>query len=210
MTTVLDAPAGAPAPARRRPSRRGTTLTIGVLLLGALALLAVAVLRSAPGMVRFDHVTPAFGGSAPVVTLPDYGISGTYVVGYEHGGTARMTLPVHNSGPLPVTVTSLDLGGGVAPLLAVQDVVGLPLSLSPGETGSVEVTAELANCRYFHEREVQYYEDLTLGFSVLGQESTRTVAYDRPVMVHSPMIVGCPDRKLNRQADNRTDLTGAA
>jgi hypothetical protein len=195
---------------RRRPARRGTALTIGVLLLGAVALLAVAVLRAAPGMVRFDHVAPVFGGSAPVVTLPDYGISGTYVVGYEHGATARMTLPVHNSGPLPVTVTSLDLGGGVAPLLAVQDVVGLPLSLGAGETGTVEVTAELANCRYFHEREVQYYEDLTLGFSVLGQESTRTVAYDRPVMVHSPMIVGCPDRKLNRQADDRTDLTGAA
>jgi hypothetical protein len=28
-------------------------------------------------------------------------------------------------------------------------------------------------------------------------------------MVHSPMIVGCPDRKLNRQADDRTDLSGA-
>lgn len=210
MTALLDAAADAPASPRRRPSRRGTALVIGVLLIGAVALLAVAVLRAAPGMVRFDHVTPVFGGTAPAVTLPDYGIAGTYVVGYEHGETARLTLPVRNSGPLPVTVTSLDLGGGVAPLLVVQDVEGLPLSLGPGETGKVEVTAELANCRYFHEREVQYYEGLTLGFSVLGQGSTRTVAYDRPVMVHSPMIVGCPERKLNRQADDRTDLTGAA
>jgi hypothetical protein len=120
-----------------------------------------------------------------------------------------MTLPVRNSGPLPVTVTSLDLGGGVAPLLAVRGVEGLPLSLGAGETGTVEVTAELANCRFFHEREVQLYEDVTLGFSVLGRDSTRTVAYDSPLMVHSPMIVGCPDRKLNRQADDRTDLSGA-
>jgi len=210
VTTLLDAPASAPAPHQRGPSRRGTALTIAVLLLGAVALLAVAVLRAAPGTVRFDQVAPVFGGSAPVVTLPDYGLSGTYVVGYEHGGTARMTLPLRNRGPLPVTVTSVDLGGGVAPLLAVRDVGGLPLSLGPGQTGTVEVTAELANCRFFHEREVQYYEDLTVGFSVLGQESTRTLAYDRPVLVHSPMIVGCPERKLNRQADDRRDLTGAA
>lgn len=38
---------------------------------------------------------------------------------------------------------------------------------------------------------------------------TRFVPYDRLVMVHSLMIVGCPERKLNRQADNRSDLTRA-
>ena len=208
MTALLDAPAGAPAAESRR-SRRGTAVLIAVLLLGAVAMLAVAVLRAAPGMVRFDHVSPVFGGTAPVVTLPDYGLQGTYVVGYEHGETARMTLPIRNSGRLPVTVTEVELDGGVAPLLKVRDVSGLPLSLGAGETGNVEVTAELANCRYFHEREVQYYEDVTVGFSVLGQESVRSVALDRPITVHSPMIVGCPDRKLNRQADDRNDITGA-
>jgi hypothetical protein len=35
------------------------------------------------------------------------------------------------------------------------------------------------------------------------------VPFDRPLLVHSPMIVGCPDRKLNRQADNRKDLLQA-
>jgi hypothetical protein len=29
-------------------------------------------------------------------------------------------------------------------------------------------------------------------------------------MVHSPMIVGCPDRQLDRQGNDRSDLTDAA
>lgn len=208
MTAVLDAPAQMPAP-RRVSSRRRSGWLIAVLLLGAVAMLALAVLSAAPGLTRFEQVAPVFGGTAPVVTLPDYDVGGTYVVGYEHGATARLTLPVRNSGPLPVTVTSVDLGGGVAPLLDVRDVTGLPMALGPGETGRLEVTAVLANCRFFHEREVQYYEQVELGFSVLGQQSSRSVALDRTLLVHSPMIVGCPERKLNRQADNRSDLTGA-
>jgi hypothetical protein len=80
----------------------------------------------------------------------------------------------------------------------------------PGETGRFEVTAVLGNCKFFHEREVQNFSSIDLGFSVLGQEGTRTVALDRPLMVHSPMIVGCPDRLLNRQGNDRSDLTDAA
>lgn len=209
MKALLDAPPE-PRAVDRPPASGRTRALVAVLLIAALALLAVAVLRAAPGMARFDRVTPLFAGTAQAATLPTYGLQGTYVVGYEHGATARLSLPIRNGGPLPVTVTSVNLGGGVAPLLAVRDVSGLPLSIGPGETGTVEVTAELANCRYFHEREVQYYADLELDFSVLGQQSTRSIAYDRPIMVHSPMIVGCPDRQLNRQADNRRDLTGAA
>jgi hypothetical protein len=131
-------------------------------------------------------------------------------VGYEHGVTTRMSLPISNTGLLPVTVTSVDLGGGVAPLLEVREVTGLPLSIGGGDTGTVELTVELANCRYFHEREVQHYASLDIGFSVLGREGSRSVSYDRPLLVHSPMIIGCPDRKLDRQADNRRDLTGSA
>jgi hypothetical protein len=181
-----------------------------VLLLGALAMLAVAVLRAAPGLARFDEVTPAFSGAAQTITLPTYGPEGMYVVGYDHGTTTRMSLPIRNGGPLPITVTSVDFGGGVAPLLAVRDVRGLPLSIGPGQTGTVEVTAELGNCKYFHEREAQLYDGVELGFSVLGRQSSRTVAYDRPIMVKSPMIVRCPDRKIDRQANDRRDLTGAA
>jgi hypothetical protein len=183
------------------------------LVVAAVALLALAGLRTAAGATSLSAGTAAFGGTAPVVTLPDYGPQGMHVVGYEHGATTRITVPVRNDGLLPVTVTSAALDGGVAPLLAVREVAGLPLTLGPGETGKVDVTAELANCRYFHEREVQNYAGVELRFDVLGGlggQGTQTVAFDRPLMVHSPMIVGCPDRLLNRQGNDRSDLTDAA
>ena len=131
-------------------------------------------------------------------------------VGYEHGATARLTLPITNDGLLPLTVTSVDLGGGVAPLLEVQGVGGLPLSVPPGATREVEVTATLANCKFFHEREAQQLPTVRIGFSVLGQQGVRDVPYDRPLLVRSPMIVGCPDRLLDRQRNDRTDLVRAS
>lgn len=208
MTVVLDAPAAA-APTLRPASRRGSRGLVALLALGALALLALAGFRAAQESLAFEPVTPVFGGSAPAVTLPTYGAKGMYVVGYEHGETARISLPITNDGPLPVTVRSVGIGGGVAPLLLVREVTGLPLALGPGEEGVVEVTAELANCRFFHEREVQTFASFEIGVSLLGQERTRTVGYDRPIMVHSPMLVGCPDRKLNREENDRSDLVRA-
>lgn len=208
MTAVLDAPA-APGVAPRPPvPRRVLLLTTGLLSAGV-ALLVVSLLSYAPSAVRIGPVAPVFSGTAPQVTLPTYGLRGMHVLGYEHGASAVLTLPVHNGGVLPMTVTSVDLGGGVAPLLEVADVRGLPLSVPPGATRSLEVRATLANCKFFHEREVQNYPSLRLGFSVLGEQGMRDVPYDRPLMVHSPMIVGCPDRLLDRQADDRSDLLRA-
>jgi hypothetical protein len=205
VTALLDAPAGAPtSPARRPP--RGARLALAALLTGALALFVIAAVAAAPGLVRIAPVALSFSGQAPQVTLPTYGVQGMHVVGYEHGATTTLSLPVHNTGRLPMTVTSVDLGGGLKPLLDVRDVRGLPLTVAPGATGTVEVTAELANCKFFHEREVQNYPTVQLGFSVLGRPSTRAVPYDRPLMVHSPMIVGCPDRLLDRQGNDRSDL----
>lgn len=208
MTTVLDAPAEA-APAPRQPSRGTSRALVGVLALGALALLALAGFRAAQESLAFEPVTPVFGGSAPAVTLPTYGTKGMYVIGYEHGETARISLPIRHDGPFPVTVEDVDLGGGIAPLLVVREVTGLPLSLGPGEEEVVEVTVELANCRFFHEREVQNFASFRVDVSLLGQHQTRVVEYDRPIMVHSPMLVGCPDRKLDREANDRSDLTRA-
>lgn len=202
MTAVLTTPPVAPpvqAP-RRRWLRPVLLAAVIGLVLGA------GGVRAALSSVGFDPLAPAFAGTAPVTTLPSYGLKGMHVVGYEHGATTRLTLPVRNHGILPVTVTTLDLDTGVAPLLSVRDVAGLPLSLGPGERGELVVTAELANCRYFHERQVQTYSGVVLGVDVLGRGLTRTVAFDRPLLVHSPMIVGCPDRKLDRQADDRRDL----
>ena len=208
MTALLEAPPEV-TPAPRRPAPRRALVLVAGLAAAAVALLVVAGLNAASGAVRIAPVTPAFGGDAPQVTLPTYGLQGMHVVGYEHGATAQLTLPITNDGLLPMTVTSVDLGGGVAPLLEVSGVQGLPLSVPPGATREVEVTATLANCKYFHEREVQNYPSVRIGFSVLGQDGVRDVPYDRPLMVHSPMIVGCPDRLLDRQANNRSDLLRA-
>lgn len=208
MTTVLDAPA-LPDLATRPPVPRRVLLLTSGLLSAGIALLVVSLLSYAPSTVRIAAVAPTFTGTAPQVTLPTYGLQGMHVIGYEHGASAVLTLPIRNRGVLPLTVTSVDLGGGVAPLLEVVDVRGLPLSVPPGATRSLEVRATLGNCRFFHEREVQNYASFRLGFSVLGQQGLRDVPYDRPLMVHSPMIVGCPDRLLDRQANDRSDLVRA-
>ena len=151
MTAVVDAPPAAAA-APRHSAPRGGRLVLAGLVAGALALFALAGLAAAPGTVRIDPIAVTFTGAAPQVTLPSYGLQGMHVIGYEHGATTRLSLPVHNAGPLPMTVTSVDLGGGLKPLLELREVTGLPMSVSAGETATVEVTAELANCKFFHER----------------------------------------------------------
>ncbi len=205
MTAVLEAPVRiVPPPPRVASGRR--LLAVAGLLAAAVVLLGTAGLNAAPGAVRIDPVQPVFTGTAPQVTLPTYGARGMHVIGYEHGATSVLTLPIRNAGLLPMTVTSVALEGGVAPLLEVGDVTGLPMSVPPGATRSVQVSATLANCKFFHEREVQNYPSIRLGFTVLGRAGVRDVPFDRPLMVHSPMIVGCPDRLLDRQANDRSDL----
>ena len=56
---------------------------------------------------------------------------------------------------------------------------------------------------------MQNYPTVAVGFTVLGRAGTREVPYDRPLMVRSPMIVGCPDRLLDRQGNDRSDLVDA-
>ena len=172
----------------------------------AAVLLGGGAVSAAPSTVGFASVAPAFApGQVPSQTLPSYGVRGMHVVGYVHEARADVTLPVRNTGPLPVTVTSVELAG-VAPLLALEEVRGLPLTLGPGQSADLAATARLANCRFTHERELEIHESLRVGFRVLGADGVREVPFDRPVMVHSPMIVGCPERKLDRQANDRSDL----
>lgn len=213
MTAVVErtagpGPAGLDAGVHRTPSsgspvvRRGAVAVATVLALGGLLW---SLLLWAPTTVELSSGSTTFAGSADVVSLPDYGVRGTHVVDYRHGATVEITVPLRNDGPLPVTVEQVVTGAGVLPLLEVRDVEGLPLSLGAGESGEVVVRAVLGNCAYYHEREVQNVDGLRLEVSVLGRSTGRTVALDRPLLVHSPMIVGCPDRKLDRQANDRTD-----
>jgi hypothetical protein len=118
----------------------------------------------------------------------------------------RLAVPIANEGRLPITVTSVQLGGGVAPLVAVRSVEGLPATLWPGQVAAVTLHAELTNCRYYHERAMQIYDGVTVAFRSLGRSGARPVAFDRPILLKGPMLVGCPGRKLDRSAENRSDL----
>jgi hypothetical protein len=174
------------------------------VIAAVVALLGIgwSALSLAPRAAGFAELHPTISGT-PFVTIPEFGTEGAYVLGYQHNATVTMTLPVRNEGWLPITVTSVGLNGGNKPLLEIDAVHGLPLSLGPGATGSVTVTALLSNCRFFHERALETYDGLELGFTSFGADGSRHVRFDRPVMVKSPMLASCPDRKLNRQADRR-------
>ena len=204
MSLLLEVPEAVEAPVAE-PARRPRSPLPLVALLCVLTGLAVSLVLSAPGLASFAALRPSATG-APWVTVPEYGPKGSYVLGYEHGATARLSLSVTNDGPLPIRITSLDLGGGPAPLLAVRGFEGLPLSLGRGETGAVTAVVAMVNCRYFNERQMQVYDDVRVGFDTLGRSGTRTLAYDRPILVKSPMIVSCPDRLLDRAANRPGDL----
>ena len=202
MSLLLEVPEAVEPPA---VAERRRLLLPWVALLCVVAGLLGSLVLSAPGLASFGVLRPSATG-APWVTVPEYGARGSYVLGYEHGATARLTLSVTNDGPLPVRVTSLDLGGGPAPLLAVRDVEGLPLSLGAGDSGTVTAVVAMVNCRYYNERQMQVYDDVRLGFESLWRSGIRRVAYDRPILVKSPMIVSCPDRLLDRSANRPGDL----
>lgn len=176
----------------------------------AAALLGAGAVQAAPSAVELSPVVPSFDGGVPVRTLPSYGVRGMHVVGYQHGATTQVSLALRNNGPLPITLTSVVLPTGVAPLLSLGQVRGLPLRLAPGQRGEVTASATLGNCRFSHERQVETHDGVRVGFRVLGASAVREVPFDRPLLVRSPMIVGCPDRKLNRQAADHSDLTRAS
>lgn len=188
------------APGSRRGGRRARlALAAGVALAGLLA----GVVAAAPAVVSLAPIAPVFGGDAVVTTVPEYGPRGTHIVGYRHGARLTMELPVRNTGPLPVTVTGVSTGVSQLPLFTITAVSGLPVSIGPGQTGRIALDAELGNCRYYSEREVQIVDGLQLTVRTLARPVDRVVPLDRPLLVPSPMIVGCPDRKLNRQQDIR-------
>ena len=166
--------------------------------------LAGAAMAMAPDTAAFRVGVVTFGGSAVVTDLPTYGEQGTDIVDYRHGATLRLDVPLTNTGKLPLTVTSADLGGERLALLNVTGGTS-PVTLGPGETRTLRMDAVLGNCRYYHEREVRTYDAVRVRYAVLGRTGERRVDLARPMIVHSPMIVGCPDRKLNRQFYNRAN-----
>ncbi|HZN15167.1 MAG TPA: hypothetical protein VFB78_12915 [Acidimicrobiales bacterium] len=178
------------------------------LWLGGAALLVAMTLVATVASVRISGTAPVgFGGAAEVVTLPHYGDGGSHILNYAHGDLVTLTFPLTNTGRLPVTVTAVRLGDRPLSLLEPQDVVvgsaRLPMRLDPGKSASVVLTAREGNCRYFHEREIELFPAALVDLEVLGVNLTRRVAFDHEIVVHSPMIVGCPDRTLDRSDDIR-------
>ena len=182
----------------RLGSRGRARLAVASSVAGVVAVAGAALAVTAPAVALGP---PTFSGS-PVVTVAGYGERGTHVVDYRHGAVVQLAVPVTNTGRAAMTVTGASLGQGPTPLLEVTrvDRVRVPA----GATRTVAVEAVLGNCRFFHMRETQSYPQLSLQLAVPGRTVTRSVALDRPLLVHSPMIVGCPDRKLGLDAQDRS------
>lgn len=202
MSVLLQWPE-VPVLAAAADRRRALPALAALLVLAGLG--GTLLLLLTPRLVALSVARPSATG-APFVTIPELGVRGASILGYRDGAEVQLTLPVRNAGRLPVTVTSLALGGGPAPLLAVRSVQGLPLSLRPGASGLLTVTAVLGNCRYYTQRERQLVDRVELGIRSLGRSGQRQVAFDQPLMVISPTIVDCPGRTLNRDADTRRGL----
>ena len=103
-----------------------------------------------------------------------------------------------------ITSSAVRLRIKLRPLVLFTVNVVFPVyALFGFETAIVAVTARYANCRYYHERELQTLAAATVETSALGVHATRTVPFDHPLVVPSPMIVECPDRTLVRDDDVR-------
>jgi hypothetical protein len=201
VTVLAERTTTAPAVPHARRSRRPLLLAAALAVAGLLT----SLLLAAPGLTSFAETAPSVTG-APYVTVPEYGERGAYILGYEHGAKVELAVPVTNTGRLPVTIRTVALQAGAAPLLLVRGAENLPLTLGPGSSATVRLRAELTNCRYYHERALQVFSAVTVGYRSLWREGKRTVAFDRPIYLKGPMLVGCPGRMLDRNAENRSGL----
>jgi hypothetical protein len=188
-------------PRRVAAVRWGRVVVVGVLLAGVLfgaTLLSVRFVGGAP-------VT--FAGDSDVVTLPRFGDRGAHVLAYHHGEQLDFSFPIENAGRLPLTLETIRMSDEARSMLQVERVTvdgrPLPLQLDAGASAAVRVTARYTNCRYYHEREVEVFRSAIVGSTVLGMAMTRQAAFDYDLVLHSPMIVGCPDRTLDRNDDRR-------
>lgn len=175
---------------------------LGAAILGTTAAGVAAAVPVATA--SFGLGETAASGGAVMVSLPGYGARGTDVLDYRDRADVVLRLPLRNTGRFALTVTGLSLGGERFELLTV--VAGpADFTLAPGQTRTVALLTVMGNCRYYHEREVHTYDGVQVRFETLGGKGSRHVPFARPIVVHSPMIVGCPDRKLDREAVNRRD-----
>lgn len=180
-----------PAPSRWR-RRAAIALVVAV---GTWALLPTAV-RLQP------TVDVALAGDAGLL-VEGYGAGGAYFLHYRHGETVTMTVPVHNESPLPLTVTGVDLVEPPYPLIEPATGALDAVTIAPFGTVQVPLTFVYANCRYYHERGTNTFDRAIVTGEVLGRDVVEQVHFAVPVVVHSQIILQCPDRTLVRGDDRR-------
>ena len=184
-------------PAPDLPPRRGRRALWGVGVVGLVVAWALS-----PAFVRLEQgVAPQLPVEAGLL-VPEYGAGGTYALHYRHHETVTLTVPIRNSGPLPLSLDDIGLPDEPRPLL-VAEGANLPLRIAPWSTEEVTLTMRFDNCRYYHERSADTWDRVLVEGSVLGRGFESEVELAFPVAVHGQVINNCPDRTLTRGDDVR-------
>jgi hypothetical protein len=173
---------------RRSPLGRRLLAVAGVAAIIAGGTMVAAGLRGDP-----DRVAMQFGGDPFAVQsswgdADLFGVPGSWVVPYGHGSIITMHVPWD--------------GEQIADAWFDEDEPSLFIVDSVTQTADeVQLQLTMGNCRYFHERELDMFAGVHL---VAADGDTTELLFDRPVIVHSPMLWGCPDRSVDRGDDRRT------
>lgn len=200
--SVLDQPRLEPDSPPRAPARdQGRRRRRFRWALGAVALLAGAW-AVAPYAVQLEPSTPSLPAGSGLM-VPGYGPGGTYALDYRYGEAVTVSLPLVNDSAVPWRITSVELVEPAFPLLEPVGVTGVPETLGPFGEVTVNLSFEFTHCRYYHERANNSYDQVRVTGTVLGREVTRTVDLATPLMVHSQVILNCPERTLVRGDDRR-------
>lgn len=186
----------APQQPRRRGRRRLLAATSGVA-----ATLAVGW-ALAPHLVTLDPPEVALAPGAGLF-VDGYGDAGTYALHYRYGESVELTVPLSNASAVPWRVTGVELVEPTFPLLEPVRGVADPVTLAPYGDAEVGLVFEYANCRYYHERANNSYEQVRVSGTVLGRETSVLVDLAVPLVVHSQVILNCPERTLVRGDDVR-------
>lgn len=189
-------------PAEPRVGARGPRRARAVAAVAGLLALVAGGWALSPQAVRVappQPSVPAAGG----LLVDGYGPAGTVALHYRYGQRLALRLSLENASALPFRVTGAALVQPSYPLLAPVDEAVAPVALAPFGEGEVVLELEFANCRYYHERANNSYEQVRLTGTVLGRPVTRTVDLAVPLVVHSQVILNCPERTFVRGDDRR-------
>ena len=202
-----DSPAGTPpgGPAadatRTRRTRSAGRGRVAAAAGGLLAVLAGGWLL-APQAVLVAAPQPSVP-TADGLVVAGYGPAGTLALHYRYGERMTLTLPLESSSVVPFRVTGVELVEPTYPLLEPVGGPVEPVDLGAFGEGEVVLEFEFTNCRYYHERANNTYEQVRLTGTSLGREVTRTVDLAVPLVVHSQVILNCPERTFVRGDDRR-------